>query len=280
MCVPFWGLSMPERPHDKLDHYLDAFVLTPDRRKIIRNRVYQSGHSPDDPIAILTAQDGIMEGRLVTVLAGLKGLPAQIEKSGSSLSAEIVSHVTKKIDQRHAALLADLRKQVGEDVDLAIKSAVSKADIRYFRRAALQVALVCLLSAGIAGIAGYVQGRQDTRNLEGGYAEIVGRPDADTWLGIISNNQDIDGVLKTECQRDSGNILQLEDRLGCSVPLWIDNRPDTRPDFIATYFNAAIRWVLSGTPVWILLLCSLGFGFYAGFASKLATRFIMEKDVQ
>ena len=270
---------MHERPHDRLDHYLNAYVLTPERRKIIRNRVYQAGQSPDDPLAILTAQDGIMEGRLVTVLSGLKEFPAQMEQSGSKLSAGIVSHVAKNIDQRHAALLASLRAQVGADVDLAIQSSVARADVRFFRRAALHVALVCLLSAGIAGFAGYVQGRQDTRNLESGYAEVVGRPDAGTWLGIILNNQHIDGILKTECRRNGPNVIQSDDRIGCSVPLWVDNRPDVKPDLFAAYVDAAMRWVPSGTPAWVLLLGSLGFAFYAGFSLKLAARLIMEKDV-
>ena len=62
---------MPERPLDRLDHFLNAYSLTDAQRADIRSRVYHAGHSPDDPLAILTAQDAIMKGRGTEVMAAL-----------------------------------------------------------------------------------------------------------------------------------------------------------------------------------------------------------------
>ncbi|MEP2139252.1 MAG: hypothetical protein ABJI41_07065, partial [Erythrobacter sp.] len=82
--------------------------MTDAQREDIRRRVYHAGHSPDDPLAILIAQDAIMEGRGAKVMAALEKLPRQLEGVTATLAKKITGKVTADINKRNAALQAGL----------------------------------------------------------------------------------------------------------------------------------------------------------------------------
>ncbi|MCX7568061.1 hypothetical protein OS189_17095 [Sulfitobacter sp. F26169L] len=270
---------MPDKPYDRLDHFFAAYRLIYEQKKKIRARVYAAGYGPDDPLAILIAQDSILEDRLVSIIRALNIFPKQIERSTSTLSAEVSDKITKDIDRRNAGFLKGLRAQVGDDVDRAIQQSVAKADIRFFRRAALHLALVILLTAGLAGFFGYVSGRVDTRTIAADGAAVATRPDATTWLKIITSNRNVDAVLLEHCYNDGPKSLpQASGREACAVPLFVDAGETPSLGTTAAYMESLFVWVPSKITAWVLVLSSLCAGAGLGVTLLQVTRWVRRKD--
>lgn len=270
---------MTDKPYDRLDHFFAAYRLTYEQKKKARARVYAAGYGPDEPLATQIAQDSILEDRLVFVLRALNIFPKQIERSTSTLSAEISDKVTKDIDRRNAGFLNGLRAQVGDDVDRAIQQSVAKADIRFFWRAALHLALVILLTAGLAGFSGYAFGRVDTRTITADTAAVATRPDAATWLKIINSNRNVDAILLEHCYNDGPkSISQASGREACAVPLFVDAGETPPLGTTAAYMEGLFVWVPSKITAWVLVLSSLCTG--AGIAVTLlqVARWVRRKD--
>jgi hypothetical protein len=270
---------MHDDSHDRLDHFMDAYNLVSTQRKMIRSRVYDGGLHPDDPMAILVAQDGIMQERLVTVLAVLREQPKQMERSTANLAAKISGTVTKDIDRRNATFLDGLTDRVSANLDLAIRQSMSKADVRFFQRAALHAALGCLLTAGLAGTTGYALGRHDTQNIASGYSNVIARPDARTWLTLIEKNGSIDTILHENCYNAGpAHLPQLADGDACAVPLWIGEGDFSGTDAITPYFKAIFKSVPSWLTAWVLVTAGLLIGGCVGATSKRAFRQTRQED--
>jgi len=260
---------MPDRPHDRLDHCLNAYSLTDAQRADIRSRVYHAGHSPDDPLAILTAQDAIMEGRGTEVMAALEKLPRQLEGVTATLAKKITGKVTADINKRNAALQAGLSQQMNALIDETLKRSAARADIRNLRRAALHIGLICVILGGLAGLFGYALGKQEVHDLDPQYAHVLPRADASTWLALIEGNPNIDDTLWEHCHNGGPQSYLAEDnRAVCAVPLWMAperqhfNPP--KPPYLTTLSSL----IPARTSTWVLLCITLCIGVLLGGATK------------
>lgn len=262
---------MLDKPYDKLDHFLSAYTLTDARLELIRSRVYHAGLHPDDPMAILIAQDAIIESRLSGVLTALRHMPYLIEQSASTLSTDIVTRAAKQIDKRDKAFLDNLRKKVGTDMDTAMRQSVAKADVRFFQRAALKLGILMLLIAVIFGPLGYALGRLDTRNLNAQYEHIATRPDAQAWLGMIESNPNLNGLLVEHCIPGGPlRSISVEGMPMCSVPLKLAKKSAPGPTGVLSYISALSILFPSNVFAWVLICCSLVTGIIIGILSKQA----------
>lgn len=258
---------MRDSKYDNLDLFLGAYKLTNEEQDIIRERVHKGGMSPDDPFAIQVALDTITEIRNNALQASLKALPTQVERSLDAMSAGISKKVSTDIDQRNGRFMDELRHRVGLDTENALRASIAKADFRVFQRAAIYVALACLLSAAVTGSFGYAIGRQDVRIFEHDFAQVAVQPDAQTWLEIIENNPDLDTTLLEYCYNNGPNNLpQSGGGEACNVPLWIDGGTAPKQGGIASYIAALPSWVPPKFSAWMIAL----FGFAVGVLVTMA----------
>lgn len=260
---------MPDRPHDRLDHFLNAYTLTSAERKDIRSRVYHAGHSPDDPFAIMIAQDAIMEGRGAGVMAALEKLPHQLEGVTAALTKKIADKVTVDINKRNAAMQAGLSKQMSALIDETLKRSTAKADMRYLKRTALHIMLICVIVGGLAAMFGYALGKQEVHDLDSQYAHALPRADASTWLGLIESNPNIDDILWENCHNGGPqSYLAQDNREACTVPLWmgsgrLQSAPPKPP-----YLTTLLSLIPSRISTWAQLCIALCIGMLLGGAPR------------
>ena len=260
---------MPERPFDRLDHFMSAYALTDKQRDYIRKRVYHAGQSPDDPFAILIAQDAIMEGRGARVMAALEKLPHQLEGMTAALTKKIARNVSVDINRRNAALQTGLSQQMGALIDETLKRSTAKADIRYLKRTALHIVLICVIVGGLAAMFGYALGKQEVHDLNSQYAHVLPRDDASTWLGLIENNPHIDDILWKHCHNGGPqSYLASDNREVCAVPLWMaSERLQSGPRKLP--YSTTLRALLpSNIWAWIMLCITFCIGLLLGGTAK------------
>ncbi|MFP7675525.1 hypothetical protein ACG74X_19435 [Marivita sp. S0852] len=256
---------MRSEPDDKLSYFLDAYDLKPETRRKIRKRIHQGGIGPEDPVAMMTAQDAITEERFASFMTAFDNLPRQVGKTSGAIATRISQRVIQDIDRRNQGFLNRLLTHVGGDVEAAIKQSVKSADRWVFRRAALQLALVVLLTAGMAGWVGYAFGRHDTHDIAAEYADFAARPDAATWLSLIDNTRQIDVVLYDYCHFNGPQSFDRGDgRHWCAVPLKIDKADGQVPDVEASFFKVVSILMPTGKSAWALALYGLCIGIILG----------------
>ncbi|WPZ23564.1 hypothetical protein T7987_17820 (plasmid) [Sulfitobacter faviae] len=270
---------MPDRPLDRLDHFLNAYSLTDAQREDIRRRVYHAGHSPEDPLAILTAQDAIMEGRGTEVMAALEKLPRQLEGVTATLAKKITGKVTADINKCNAALQAGLSQQMNALIDETLKRSAARADIRNLKRAALHIVLICVMLGGLAGLFGYALGKQEVHDLGPQYAHVLPRADASTWLALIESNPNIDDTLWENCHNGGPqSYLAQDNRAVCAVPLWMaPERQHSSPK--PPYLKTLSSLIPARTSTWVLLCITLCIGVLLGGATKGRTPWFKETDL-
>lgn len=205
----------------RLDHFLQSYRPLPGGKKteaIIFERVYAAGMTPDDPQAIVIAQDTIAEMRGRLFLRRM----SELEDAEIKRAKEISSIVRNDWLKAQARLGTDVRDRIAAEASAAFKAAIPRLVGSLRWRAAAQLLLIVCVVATLPALVAYQLGRMNTAHIAQAYADVATSSDAETWLMLQRINPGVDQWIARECKPGGARFIQSEEgQVGCDIPLRI-----------------------------------------------------------
>lgn len=248
----------------RLDYFLEGYAPLENEVKFkILDRVYRASLSLDDPMSLQIAHDTILENRMASFGGKIAALPGQLDKGvQSALDKVEASRVRAAKADRQA-----IAEQVAREATGALQAALPRFETALHRRTAQRLLMSLVLLSVVVGLAGYIWGRHDTRQLEEKFAELAVRADAKTWIRLLDLNSNLEWTLSEACAAGgSGFFLAADGRPACYVPLWLD-APDMPTRGPSTVMESATDYLASfGSRSSFFVI--LGFGVLLGAALR------------
>lgn len=192
---------------------IDTFEIPADKAEKIAAQMVALGVSRDDEYMLLFLATGRIE-HLV------EALPASIKKEGMGIIKEMGITVSKALDEKLAAVPAQVRKDLSAvmerslgDLVKNVNVAVSKEADQRFREAdrnydlkRTAIGVVGALALVVALSIGYVVGRDAVTADALKWQSVVNLEDGGKWLGLARLN-DLDKVLAQSCGPNDGRVI-------------------------------------------------------------------------
>lgn len=267
---------VPAVKKTRLAHALEGYApLGKELEARIWDRVFRAGWSPDDPMSLQIAHDTIQENRMDSFGVKMAALPGQLDQA-------VQTALDKVEASRARAAKADrqaIAEQVAQDTTAALQAALPRFERTLHRRTVQRLVLTLAILSIVVGLAGYIWGRHDTRQLEETFAELAVRADAKTWIRLLDLNGNLDRTLSKACvPGGSGFFLVADGRPACNVPLWLDapETPTRRPLTVVESAKDHLASFGSRSPFFVIL----GFGVLLGAALRSLPRHLWRWMVQ
>ena len=248
----------------RLEYFLEGYApLENEVKSKILDRVYRASLSLDDPMSLQIAHDTILENRMASFGGKIAALPGQLDKGVQSALDKVEASRVRaaKVDRQAIA------EQVAREATGALQAALPRFERTLHSRTVLRLVLTLALLSLVAGLAGYIWGRHDTRQLEEKFAELAVRADAKTWIRMLELNGNLEWTLSEACDAGDTRFFWAADgRPACNVPLWLD-APDMPTRGPLTVVDSATDHLVSfgsRSPFFVIL----GFGVLLGAALR------------
>lgn len=209
----------------RFENAADVLGLDVETRDKAWRRIADLGMTPDDPTVIYLAVAGVLEKAATEIPRAIASVPARVEEAAKRAVGSVAE----------AAMIA-ARASVADSAELVVEGAkadIRAAAVRTLNAAAaretaktsfLTIATTLMIAVVALGI-GYGLGRADGAAIDRRWQALSLRPDASSWLDLISANGDLAKTLRESCGAGAKPAYTVQGTRACSVPLWLEGAP-------------------------------------------------------
>lgn len=231
------------------DRAAQALGLDEATRDLAWRRMTDIGLTPDDPTVVYLAVGGLLEQAARTIPEALEAVPRRVEQA----AARVVGHVTQAATARVEAAHATLAEKTGEAVAAAAAGHFTRMERSRARQIGIWAAAIVLASGVLCGGGGYWLGRRDTLGLDAQWISLSQRPDASTWLNLITANPDLRGQMSLSCPPAKLKTDATSNRRYCELPLWVEGTA-VPVGGLAEVIQVTLRdWLIALGPAWLMI---------------------------